>query len=107
MELVQQPAQQQRDGFISMQQAQTLVTDKESLYYAMLRNKFFMPKANEAIVTIKFLLGVREEKYFLPKTRQVRRDQCPDPPSKKLIAEACSRVLADYSVARKNNLSAT
>ena len=48
-----------------------MITDKDSLYEAFQRNGYCMPKKSEAFVTIKFLLGARDDRYFLPKTDMV------------------------------------
>ena len=50
-----------------------MVTDKESLFSAFKRNGYYMPKYKEAFITIKFLIGVREERYFLPKISEIKK----------------------------------
>ena len=86
--MIEQPSR-----YITTEQAATMVTDKQSLYLAFQRNGYYMPKASEAFVTIKFLTGIREGRYFMPKTEHIKKRQCADPPSKKVVAQECSRVL--------------
>ena len=61
----------QTQKYITAEQAATMITDKDSLYEAFQRNGYCMPKKSEAFVTIKFLLGARDDHYFLPKTDMV------------------------------------
>ena len=48
-----------------------MITDKKSLYDGFKRNGYFMPKAKDACMTIKFLIGVRERRYFLPLSENI------------------------------------
>jgi len=52
-----------------------------------------MPKYSESFITIKFLLGIREGRYFMPKTDMITKKQVADPPSKKVVAAELARVL--------------
>ena len=72
--------------YITKEQAATMVADKESRYLAFKRNGYYMPKSSEAFVTVKFLTGIREDRYFLPKTEHIKKRQCADPPPKKVVA---------------------
>lgn len=81
---------------ISKEEASTVITNKHTLYGAFQRNKYYMPKYNEACITIKFLLGVREGRYFLPKTDNIKKRQCSDPPPKREIVKELARILYQY-----------
>lgn len=70
-----------------------MITDKKSLFEAFLRNNYYMPKYSESFITIKFLLGIREGRYFMPKTDIITKKQVADPPSKKVVAAELARVL--------------
>ena len=50
-----------------------MITDKKSLFEAFLRNNYYMPKYSESFITIKFLLGIREGRYFMPKTDIIKK----------------------------------
>jgi hypothetical protein len=64
-----------------------MVTDRDTLIDAFRRNGYYIPKGSEAFLTVKFLLGVRKKRNFLPMTEDVKKKQCPDPPPKKVVAE--------------------
>ena len=70
-----------------------MITDKKSLFEAFLRNNYYMPKYSESCITIKFLRGVRDGRYFMPKTDIITKKQVADPPSKKVVAAELARVL--------------
>ena len=74
-----------------------MVTDKDTLFDAFKRNGYYMPTATSAFVTVKFLLGVRKKKYFLPRSDDIKKKQCADPPAKKTVAEETAQALNDYS----------
>ncbi len=76
----QQQQQQPHPGYITKEQAETMVTDKDTLVDAFTRNSYYMPRASEAFLTVKFLLGVRKKKYFLPMSEDINKKQCADPP---------------------------
>ena len=89
--------QQQANRYITKEQAETMVTDKDSLVDAFRRNGFYMPKVTESFVTVKFLLGVRKKHNFLPMTEDIKKKQCSDPPPKKMVAEETAQALYDCS----------
>ena len=64
-----------------------MITDKKSLFEAFLRNNYYMPKYSESFITIKFLLGIREGRYFMPKTDIITKKQVADPPAKRLLPQ--------------------
>ena len=74
-----------------------MVTDKDTLFDAFKRNGYYMPTATSAFVTVKFLLGVRKKKYFLPMSKDIKKKQCADPPARKTVAEETAQALNDYS----------
>ena len=51
---------------ITLEQAQTLIPDKQALYKALCYNQFKLPPLKDPLVTIKFLLGVKDFHYFCP-----------------------------------------
>lgn len=71
---------------ISKKAALNLVKDKKSLYEAFIRNRYFMPKIKEAIITGEFLVQLRDGKFFIPKADDVKVGCCVDPPSKAIVA---------------------
>ncbi len=74
-----------------------MITDKDTLVDAFTRNSYYMPRASEAFLTVKFLLGVRKKKYFLPMSEDINKKQCADPPPKKVVAEETAQALYDCS----------
>ena len=74
-----------------------MIVDKKSLYLAFQRNGYYMPRFKEAFITIKFLVGAKKERYFLPKTDTIKKRQCADPPAKKVVADECAQVLQTFA----------
>ena len=78
---------------ISKQQAEARVRDAKSFYDAFVRNKYFMPPLKDALLSNRFLLGLRNGQYWLPKAGEVGRGCCADPPFKQEIADELNAAL--------------
>ena len=68
---------------ISQAQAQALVPNKKALYVALQRNQYIMPPMKDAIVTCKFMLGVKDGYYWCLRSSEVVAVKvCADPPAR-------------------------
>ena len=78
---------------VSQADAYSKIRDKKSLYDAFLKNKYYMPAYKDGIVTIGFLLRLKDKKIWIPKLSEVNMGNCVDTPSKKKIAVELRHVL--------------
>ena len=82
---------------ITLEQAQSLIPDKASLYKALCYNQYKLPPLKDSLVTIKYLLGVKDGYFFCPKiSMDLKIRVCADPPSRKVLAFILADAMANY-----------
>ena len=62
-----------------------------------MRNQYIMPPFKDAIVTRKFMLGVKDGYYWCLRSNEVITFKvCADPPHRKDLAEILSNIMLNY-----------
>ena len=84
----------QRSNTISQRRAAYLIPNKKAFHTALVRNKFMVPPLKDPLVTVAFMKGVLNGRYFLLKQEQVEHTrQCADKPPKGELADLVADVL--------------
>ena len=84
---------------ISQAQAQALVPNKKAMYMALQRNQFIMPPQKDAIMTCKFMLGVKDGFYWCLRSQEVVTVKvCADPPARKDLAQILGDIMLNYRI---------
>ena len=82
---------------IAAADAHRTVQCKEDLHAALELNQYVAPKRKMPMMTSKFMTGVIEGKYWLPKSREINKYRvCAFPPTKAKLAETLSRLLGNH-----------
>ena len=68
------------------------IRGKENLYYAAIRNGYFLPKFSASIITEDYITDVVLEKLYCPKFKDIRLAPCPFPPSKQQLLDYCKDI---------------
>ncbi len=80
---------------ISAKQAELVVRNKKQLYQALIRNGYLLPPYKDAINTKKFLIGVKDERYWcLHSSQMLAVKHCADCPNKLVLAEMVTEQMA-------------
>lgn len=66
----------------SVREVQQHIHSKNDLYFACIRNGFYLPKLKSTIVTEEYIENVIHKKVLCPKFEDVRLKPCPSPPDK-------------------------
>ena len=77
-------------------EAQLKAPTPKFYYEALVRNGNYLPKLKEPIMTMKFMKGIKSEKYWVPNTNRghgVYVKLCADPPSRKLLAKILQKTM--------------
>lgn len=69
------------------------VPTKSALYDAMLRNGWYLPHKKSQIITVDYLLGVKDRRFFCPKYEDIRLRPCPLPPTKAQVVHEVFLIL--------------
>lgn len=72
------------------------VVDKKSYWEAMVRNRYQMPQLKQALVTIKFMQGVRDGFYWCPRSNHARHFQIASVPTKFQLAELLMEAIEEH-----------
>ena len=73
---------------INRSQAQEAVRDNKSCYRALQLNQFVTPDAKDKLMTKKFMKGVLQHKYWLPRAQEIVHARvCTIPPIKAILAQ--------------------
>ena len=88
---------------MTLQDAQLLIPDKKSMYKAMLRNGYCMPRLKSSLCCLKWMKRVRAGKYWCPRVHEIRPFNCADPPQKEEIL----RHLLGFATDAKKDLGIT
>ena len=77
---------------------------RKDLHASFIRNQFIFPTSHkDSFVTVKFMLGVLEGIYWLPKLSDLQVPvTCATPPTKKILTEAIMTQI-EAVVTNKNN----
>ena len=73
---------------VTSEQVHELTGSKKLLYSAMQRNGFYLPTYKSQLVTIEWLLRVKNRKIWCPMYVDVRLRPCPSQPGKVELLEA-------------------
>jgi hypothetical protein len=68
-----------------LKEASSIVNSKKSYYEACIRNGFFLPSFKSSLITMEYLIAVREKRILCPMHAEIRLRPCPVPPLKELI----------------------
>ena len=83
---------------ISAADAHRAVQCKEDLHAALELNQYVAPKRKMPMMTAKFMTGVIEHKYWLPKSTEIAKYRvCAFPPTKGKLAEILCRLLSNHA----------
>ena len=74
--------------YITKAEAKRKATSRRAIHAIMLRNQYHIPRYNDRLCTRDWMYSVREGKYWVPKTREVKLRNCVSTPSKEIIWEA-------------------
>ena len=66
---------------------------KDGLYEAMQRNRWYLPKITSNIVTISWMLKVKNGELYCPKYSEIKLSPCPKRPLKSHIIAEVQRIL--------------
>ena len=78
-------------------EAHRAVQSKEDLYSALLLNQYVAPAQKTPMMTAKFMTGVVEHKYWLPRSREITKYRvCAFPPTKAKLAGILSQLLCNH-----------
>ena len=85
----------QSNDRISHAEAAAVVSDKKTMYEALLRNQWYTPHYSSQILNLHFMFGVANQTlYWLPRTHEIRLLNCADPPPKQVIANIlCDKMM--------------
>ena len=73
---------------ISVADAHRAIQCKDDLYAALLLNQYVAPVRKTPMMTAKFMSGVVEHKYWLPRSHQIGKYRvCAFPPTKAKLAD--------------------
>ena len=73
---------------IQRNRAQEAVRDNKSCYRALQLNQYITPDAKDKMMTKRFMKGVLQHKYWLPKSDQIKVARvCTFPPIKSILAQ--------------------
>lgn len=61
----------------------------------MLRNGYLMPRYKSSLCCVKWMMKVKDGRYWCPLTKDIHPIQCADPPKKDLILEHLYKFAAD------------
>lgn len=72
---------------VPIKEALDVARGKDEQYEVLQRNKFYMPKKSSALCTLEYIRGVTMNKYWVPKTSEVRIANCPQPPTMSVLVD--------------------
>lgn len=79
--------------------ASSVICDRRSLYEGLVRNQLYCPSLKDSIMTIDFMKGaIGHQKYWLPRTAEIKLLNCCDPPSKQEIAVVLCEVMVNHPI---------
>ena len=82
---------------ISAADAHRAIQCKEDLYSALLLNQYVAPARKTPMMTAKFMSGVVERKYWLPRSHQIAKFRvCAFPPTKAKLAGILTQLLINH-----------
>ena len=67
---------------ISSAQVNTLINNKKTLYYAVVRNDFLVPPLSDEFCSLEYLDGLRTGRNWLPKATECKLYTCLFPPKR-------------------------
>jgi hypothetical protein len=59
----------------------------------MQRNGFFMPSVSSTLVTVKYMIAIKEGEIWCPRYEYLQMRACPRPPLKSLLIEELNEAL--------------
>ena len=68
------------ESTIKIQDASRMVACKDDMYYAMIRNRFYLPSKKYTIISVYWMKLVRQKKIWMPNFEEIRLMPCPFPP---------------------------
>ena len=80
------------------------VKTKAQLYECMQRNGFFMPSISSTLVTVKYMISVKEGEVWCPRYEYVKLRPCPRPPLKSLMIEELHKELEEFKEKRNTGI---
>ena len=81
---------------LSREDVNTKVRNKQTYWEAMVRNHYQMPTLKSQIVTIKWMQGIREGKYWCPRNNRPIHFQIASMPTKQQLADFLMEVIEDH-----------
>jgi hypothetical protein len=81
---------------LSREDVNTKVRNKQTYWEAMVRNNYQMPTLKSQIVTIKWMQGIREGKYWCPRNNRPIHFQIASMPTKQQLADFLMEVIEDH-----------
>jgi hypothetical protein len=84
-------------------QRQTVKT-KAQLYECMQRNGWYMPSESSTMVTVKYMIAIKEGEVWCPRYEYLKLRPCPRPPLKSLIIEELHKELDSFKEKRNTGI---
>ena len=80
------------------------VKSKAHLYECMQRNGWYMPSINSTLVTVKYMLDVKDGNTWCPRYQWLKMRPCPRPPIKLILIQEIHKELSKFKEARNTGI---
>ena len=77
----------------------SVIVDRRTLHGSIVRNQLFVPRIQDKIMTVEFMMGsIGFKKFWLPYIHEIRLLNCADPPSKQVVADALYEIMINHPI---------